>query len=312
MAKIVVLDGSAVMQKDKTFDFLQQYGEFVCYQHTPKELVKERIKGADIVLTNKVIIDKDIIDSSPALKLVSVLATGYNVVDCNYARQKNVAVSNVPSYSTDSVAQHTFALILELCAHSGKHSRAVSDNKWCISEDFCLCLTPIIELKNKVIGIIGYGSIGKAVAKIAEAFGMKVLIHNRTPFECCVSLDELYKQSDIITLHCPLTDSNKQMINKEAIALMKKSAIIINTARGGLIDEDALAYALNNDLLLGFGADVLSEEPPKESNKLLKAKNTVITPHIAWASSEARGRLLEITEQNVKNFLDGEPINVVN
>jgi len=264
------------------------------------------------VLTNKVIIDKDIIDSSPALKLVSVLATGYNVVDCNYARQKNVAVSNVPSYSTDSVAQHTFALILELCAHSGKHSRAVSDNKWCISEDFCLCLTPIIELKNKVIGIIGYGSIGKAVAKIAEAFGMKVLIHNRTPFECCVSLDELYKQSDIITLHCPLTDSNKQMINKEAIALMKKSAIIINTARGGLIDEDALAYALNNDLLLGFGADVLSEEPPKESNKLLKAKNTVITPHIAWASSEARGRLLEITEQNVKNFLDGEPINVVN
>lgn len=312
MAKIVVLDGSAVMQKDKTFDFLKEYGELICYEHTPKELIKDRIKGAEIILTNKVIIDKEVIDFSPSLKFVSVLATGYNVVDCSYARQKNIIVSNVPAYSSDSVAQHTFALILELCAQSGLHSRAVYNNEWCKAEDFCLCLTPIIELKNKVIGIIGYGSIGKAVAKIAEAFGMKVLIHNRTPFECCVSLEELFSNSDIITLHCPLTDSNKKMINKEAIALMKKSAIIINTARGGLIDEDALADALNNNLIGGFGADVLSEEPPKESNKLLKAKNTVITPHIAWASSEARGRLLDITAQNIKKFLDGEPINVVN
>ncbi len=312
MTKIVVLDGSAVMQKDKNFDFLKNFGDFACYEHTPKELVKERIKGAEIILTNKVIIDKDVIDSSPELKFVSVLATGYNVVDCDYARQRNVIVSNVPAYSTDSVAQHTFALILELCAQSGLHGRAVYNYEWCNAKDFCLCLTPIIELKNKVIGIIGYGSIGKAVAKIAEAFGMQVLVYNRTPYECCVSLEELYTRSDIITLHCPLTESNKKMINKEAIALMKKSAIIINTARGGLIDEDAVAYALNNDKIAGFGADVLSEEPPKESNNLLRAKNTVITPHIAWASSEARGRLLDITAQNIKKFLDGEPINVVN
>lgn len=312
MLKIVVLDGSAVMQKDLNFDLLKSLGHCVCYEHTPKDLVVERIADADIVLTNKVVIDKYVIDSCPSIKLVSVLATGYNVVDCVYARKKGIVVCNVPAYSTDSVAQHTFALILELCAHSGLHDSAVKNGDWCRSVDFCFCLTTIIELKNKTIGIIGYGSIGKAVEKIALAFGMKVIFNNRTPIKGSVPIEEVLKNADFITLHCPLTADNKEMINSKSISLMKPNAMIINTARGGLINEKDLAEALNSGKIAGFGADVLSSEPPQESNPILSAKNVILTPHIAWASTDARSRLLNITKENIKNFIDGSPINVVN
>lgn len=312
MIKIVVLDKSAVVQKDLSFDLLKSLGNCICYDHTPDNLVVERISDATIVLTNKVEINKSIIDLCPSIKMISVLATGYNVVDCAYARQKGIIVCNVPAYSTDSVAQHAFALILELCSYSGRHDAAVKNGDWCSSIDFCFCLSTIIELKNKTIGIIGFGSIGKAVAKIAEAFGMNVLINNRTAFKGSISIEELLKNSDFITLHCPLTNENKGMINKQSISLMKPSAIIINTSRGGLINEKDLADALNNGKIGGFGTDVLSTEPPKTDNPILSAKNTVITPHIAWASSAARGRLLEITKANIKNFIDGTPINVVN
>lgn len=312
MVKIVVLDKSAVVQSDLSFDLLNNLGNCVCYEHTPDDLIVERAFDADILLTNKVIIDKKIIDACPNLKMISVLATGYNVVDGVYAREKGIVVCNVPSYSTDSVAQHTFALILELCAHSGLHDSAVKNGDWCNAVDFCFCLTTIIELKNKTIGIIGYGSIGKAVAKIADAFGMNVIFNNRSKIAGGVSVEEVLKNADFISLHCPLTAENKEMINKQSISLMKPSAIIINTARGGLINEKDLADALNSGKIGGFGTDVLSTEPPKQDNPILSAKNTVITPHIAWASSAARGRLLEITKNNIKNFLVGTPINVVN
>lgn len=312
MKKIVVLDGSAVVQDDLNFDLLKSLGSCDYYDHTPKDLVAQRIGNAEIVLTNKVIIDKDIIDSCPSVKFISVLATGYNVVDCAYAREKCIVVSNVPAYSTDSVAQHTFALILELCSHVGQHDSAVKQGQWSKSKDFCFCLTSIIELKNKTIGIIGYGSIGKAVQKIAEAFGMKVLFNTRSMVSGSVTLEKLLIESDFITLHCPLTDANKGMINSKSISLMKPTAFVINTARGGLIEEKDLADALNSDKIAGFGADVLSVEPPKESNPLLHAKNTIITPHIAWASRDARSRLVSITRDNIKNYLDGTPINVVN
>lgn len=312
MNKIVVLDGSAVAQGDLSFDLLNTLGSCDYYAHTPKELVVQRIGDAEIVLTNKVIIDKTVMDSCPSIKLISVLATGYNVVDCAYARKKGILVSNVPAYSSDSVAQHTFALILELCSQVGLHDSAVKQGQWCTSKDFCFCLSTLIELKNKTIGIVGYGSIGKAVQKIAEAFGMKVLYHNRSEVEGGVTLERLLSESDFVTLHCPLTESNKGMINSKSISLMKSGAFVINTARGGLIEENDLAQALNSGSIAGFAADVLSEEPPKNTNALLHAKNTIITPHIAWASHEARGRLLQITKDNIKNYLDGTPINVVN
>lgn len=312
MKKIVVLDTVALAQNDLNLDIIKQFGDVEMYYRTEKEKVIERIGNADIVLTNKVMIDKKVIDACPNMKYISILATGINVVDCIYAKTKGIKVSNVPAYSTDSVAQMTFALILEICSKVGIHDYSVKRGDWVSSPDFCYCVEPLIELKNKVLGIIGYGNIGKSVEKIAKAFGMEVLIHNRTPFEGSVSLKELYEKSDIITLHCPLTDSNAKMINKESISLMKKNTIIINTARGGLIDEEALSDALNSNRILGAGVDVLSIEPPIASNPLINAKNCIITPHIAWATLEARSRLLEVTVKNIESYIAGNPINVVN
>lgn len=310
--KIVVLDGFTVMQGDLTFDFLKPYGEVTVYERTEASEVIDRLKGAEIAITNKTVIDKAVMEACPELKFISVLATGYNVVDIAASKEKGIVISNVPSYSTDSVAQHTFALLLELVAHVGEHSRAVFRSQWASSKDFCFCLSHLTELSNKTMAIIGYGNIGKAVEKIAKAFNMNVLIHNRTPFEGSVSLETALKEADIVSLHCPLTDNNAKMINAKSIALMKSDALLINTSRGALIDEDALADALNGGQIAGAGLDVLSTEPPSRGNPLLISKNCIITPHIAWATGEARKRLLNITEQNVKSYVNGEPINVVN
>lgn len=312
MSKIVVLDSVALAQKDLSLDVLKKFGEVDIYLRTPKDKIVERLEDAEIALTNKVIIDDKVINACPKLKYISILATGYNVVDCQYARSKGILVSNVPAYSTDSVAQHTFALILELCSKVGVHDQSVKCGDWVNSIDFCYCVSNLTELKNKTIGIIGYGSIGKAVAKIAEAFGMKILIHNRTPFDGSVSLDELLKNSDIVTLHCPLNLDNANMINKKTLSLMKNTAFLINTARGGLVDEKSLADALKSGIIKGAAVDVLSTEPPQKDNPLLSAPNCIITPHIAWASFEARSRLLKITCDNIQSFLAQNPINVVN
>ncbi len=311
MTKIVVLDGYAMFNTDIPREQLNAYGEVVFYERTDDKLVVERIGDADIVLTNKCYIGKEVIDSCPNLKYVSVLATGYNVVDYKYARAKGIPVSNVPNYSTDSVVQHTFALLMELCAQSGKHSASVHSSGWESNRDFCYWLNPIVELAGKTFGIIGYGNIGKSVARVAEAFGMNLLINNRTPFEGSVSVEEVLKNSDVVSLHCPLTETNEKMINKETLALMKPSAFLINTARGGLIDESVLSDALNQGMIAGAGLDVLSSEPPK-NNPLIGAPNCIITPHIAWASIDARMRLYKETLKNIEGFLSCKPRNVIN
>lgn len=312
MTKIVVLDGFAMFNTDIPREFLNEYGEVKFYERTSDAEISERIADADIVLTNKCYISKKVIDSCPNLKYISVLATGYNVVDYVYARNKGIPVSNVPNYSSDSVAQHTFALLLELCALTGKHDLSVKNGEWGARLDFCYWLSSITELSGKVFGIIGYGNIGKSVKKIAEAFGMKVLINTRTPFDGSVSLEEVLAKSDVVSLHCPLTEDNIKLINEDTLSLMKPTAFLINTARGGLIDEKALSDALKNNRLAGAGLDVLSEEPPKNNNPLINIPNCIITPHIAWASIDARMRLYKETLRNIKCFLEGKPRNVIN
>lgn len=312
MRKIVILDGYTLFNTDLSFDSLKEYGVVEFYERTPSSLTAERIGDAEIVLTNKTVIDKAVMDACPNLKLISVLATGYNVVDCVYARTKGITVCNVPSYSTPSVVQHTFALLLELCSRTGDHNLSVQSGEWSKSKDFCYWLNPLTELSGKVFGIVGYGSIGKSVARVAEAFGMKVLVNNRTPFPSSVSLEEVLTRSDVVSLHCPLTEQNKKFINKNTLALMKPTAFLINTARGALIDEKDLEYALTNGIIAGAGLDVLDKEPPVEGNCLIGLKNCIITPHIAWASLDARRRLCAITLKNVSAFIESKPVNVVN
>ncbi|NCA66620.1 MAG: D-2-hydroxyacid dehydrogenase [Clostridia bacterium] len=310
--KIVVLDSFTVAQQDLSFNCLKSFGELDIYERTENALVASRIGEADIAITNKTVISREAMIACPHLKFISVLATGYNVVDTVAAKELGITVSNVPAYSTDSVAQMTFALILELAVSVGLHSDAVSNGEWVESKDFSFCVASLIELAGKTLGLIGYGNIAKAVERIAKAFGMKVIVHNRTPFAGSVSLDELLEESDIVSLHCPLNETNAKLINAGSIAKMKKGAYIINTARGGLIDEAALSDALNRGHIAGAALDVLSTEPPKADNPLLGAKNCIITPHIAWATGEARARLLGVTEKNIKGYIEGAPINVVN
>lgn len=309
--KIVVLDGFTVTQSDLNFDCLNNYGDVVIYDRSEQDEVIGRINDAEIAVTNKNLIDRAVMEACPNLKYIAVLATGYNVVDIDAAKEKGITVSNVPAYSTDSVAELTFALILELAMRVGEHSKAVENGDWVKSEDFCFCLYPLTELAGKTLGLIGYGNIGKAVERIGKAFGMNVIVYNRTPFEGSVTFDEVLSQSDILSLHCPLTQTNAKMINKESLSKMKTGAYLINTARGGLVDEQALADALNSGKLNGAGLDVLSSEPPDKANPLLFAKNCIITPHIAWATLDARKRLLKTTEQNIKGFVTAKPINVV-
>ena len=313
--ELVILDGHALNPGDLSWDCFEQFGIVRYYDRTDSEQdAVARIGSADIILLNKVPITRTVLESCPTVKLICILATGYNVVDCKAAAERGIPVCNVPGYGTDSVAQFTFALLLELCHHVGLHSESVHNGDWANSPDFCYWKTPQMELAGKTIGIIGYGAIGQAVGKIAKAFGMNVLAYSRTKrsgFEY-VTLDELLAGSDVISLHCPLFPETKGMINAESIAKMKDGAIILNTARGALLDEAAVAVALRSGKLRGAAVDVASAEPISRENPLLTAPNCIITPHIAWAPLEARQRILDITVKSVQGFLYGKRINVVN
>lgn len=256
--------------------------------------------------------DKDMLAECKNLKLITILATGYNIVDIEAAKALGITVCNVPYYSTNSVAQLTFAFILEFACKLSLHTQSVARGDWQNCKDFAYTLDTLHELSGKTLGIIGYGSIGKKVAQIGKAFGMNVLIGTRTPVEGCVSKEEVFKNADFVTLHCPLNEQSKLMINEKSLALFKPTAYLINTARGGLIDENALAAALNSGKIAGAALDVLTSEPPKADNPLIHAKNCIITPHMAWSSLEARVRLLHATEDNVRTFLQNAPINKVN
>ena len=310
--KIVILDGATAKGKELDFDFLNQFGDVTYYDTTRNEDVLSRAKDADILVINKIVMDKDMLAECKNLKLITILATGYNIVDIEAAKALGITVCNVPYYSTNSVAQLTFAFILDFACKLSLHTQSVARGDWQNCKDFAYTLDTLHELSGKTLGIIGYGSIGKKVAQIGKAFGMNVLIATRTPVEGCVSKEEVFKNADFVTLHCPLNEQSKLMINEKSLALFKPTAYLINTARGGLIDENALAAALNSGKLAGAALDVLTSEPPKADNPLIHAKNCIITPHMAWASLEARVRLLHATEDNVRAFLQNAPINKVN
>ena len=315
---IVVLDGFTLNPGDLSWDALKALGPCTIHDRTPPDLIVERARDAEIVLTNKTVLGRDVMTALPKLKYVGVLATGYNVVDIAAAKDRGVPVTNVPDYGTPSVAQHTFALLLELTQHSGHHAQTVRDGRWTRSADFCYWDFPLIELHGLTFGIVGFGKIGRAVAKLAEAFGMRVLVHNRSQpsnfpaqYEL-VSLDDLLARSDVVSLHCPLTPENKQFINADRLSRMKPSAFLLNTSRGPLLDEQAVAEALNSGRIAGAAMDVLSVEPPKAGNPLITAKNCIVTPHIAWATRAARSRLMDVAVANIREFLAGKPQNVVN
>lgn len=317
--KIVVLDGFTLNPGDLSWDGLKQFGEVVIYDRTPHEMVVERAKDAEIIFTNKTMIDEAVLNKLPLLKYIGVLATGYNVVDTETARKKNVIVTNVPGYSTASVAQMTFALMLELTQHAQRHSDAVMSGKWSRSPYYCFWDYPLIELAGKTIGIIGYGTIGRKVGEIATAFGMNIIGSKRVRNDMShlknfrwAEIPELMEKSDFVSIHCPLTPETNGIINKESLRLMKRSAFLINTSRGPIMVDEDVADALNNDVIAGAGLDVVSIEPPQQGNQLFQAKNCIITPHIAWATLEARERLMDITVGNLTAFLSGKPVHVVN
>jgi len=317
--KIVILDGYTLNPGDLSWEGLQQLGEVEIHDRTPADQVVERCLGAEVVFTNKTPVSAEAINSLAGLKYIGVLATGYNVVDIEAARQKGIVVCNVPGYGTASVVQHTFALLLELCLRVQRHSDAVTSGRWASSADFCFWDYPLTELSGKTIGIIGFGHIGQQVGDVATAFGMQLIGNSRSQSDQSqrrnfkwASIPELLEQADVVSIHCPLFPETKGLINKENLQRMKPTAFLLNTSRGPIIVEDDLAEALNNGVIAGAGIDVLSVEPPSKDNPLLSAKNCIITPHIAWATKEARGRLMEITIQNLQAYLDGKPANVVN
>lgn len=316
--KIVNLDGYTTNPGDQSWDWLGKYGEYKIYDRTNKEDIITRAKDADILIINKSVITAEMLDKMPNLKYVGLQSTGYNVIDCEAARKRGITVSNIPAYSTNAVAQLVFAFILQITNKVTMHSDAVHSGEWCECPDFCFWKAPLAELDGKTIGIIGYGSIGKKVSKIADAFGMNVLVFTPHPkseenaIVRFVNFDELLAKSDIITCHCPLNNKTENLIDKTALSKMKKSAIFINTSRGPVVDDKALADALNNGEIQAAGLDVLRVEPPSKDNPLLTAKNCYITPHIAWAAYETRARLLRILEENLKAFIEGKPQNVVN
>jgi glycerate dehydrogenase len=312
------LDGYTLNPGDLSWDGLAALGDCRVHDRTPPALVVERAAGAEVVLTNKTVLDRELIDALPAMKYIGVLATGYNVVDVAAAAERRIPVTNTPAYGTPAVAQMTFALILELAQQVGHHAGTVREGRWCASPDFCYWDHPLVELQGLTLGIVGYGSIGRAVANIARAFGMKVITYSVPPVSDDsrevrpVDLNTLFREADIVTLHCPLTAENQGMVNASRLALMKPTAMLINTGRGPLVVESDLAEALNSGRLAGAGLDVLAVEPPRRDNPLLAAKNCVITPHIAWATRAARARLMRIAVENVRAFLEGKPTNVVN
>lgn len=317
--KIVILDGYTENPGDLSWEGFEQLGELTVYDRTSLTDAGEaiaRIGEAEVVLTNKTPLTRDILSACPSVRYIGLLATGYNVVDIAAAKEKEITVCNIPTYGTSAVAQMVFALLLEICHHVGEHSQAVLNGDWTNCADFCFWNYPLIELMDKCIGIIGFGRIGQNTAQIAQAFGMKVLAYDEHVIEEAkglgeyVSLDELLSQSDVISLHCPLFPSTAGIINKDNIAKMKDGAIIINTSRGPLIVEQDLADALNAGKVYAAAVDVVSTEPIKADNPLLKAKNCIITPHIAWAPKESRKRLMDIAVDNLKAFLDGKPVNI--
>jgi glycerate dehydrogenase len=321
---IVVLDGFTLNPGDLSWDSLHALGNCTLYDRTAPGDVIERARHAEIILTNKVVISKEIIAQLPELRYIGVLATGYNVVDVSAAKERGIIVTNVPAYSTHSVAQTVFALLLELTHRTGHHSNEVRKGRWSSNPDFSFSDFPLMELHGKTFGIIGFGNIGRAVAKIASAFGMNVLVSSRTNYTSQVlktgevssdiaftDTESILRRSDIVSLHCALNDQTRLLINKERLQMMIPSAFLINTGRGPLVDEQALADALNDGRLAGAGLDVLSSEPPSPDNPLLSAKNCIITPHIAWASFAARTRLMDAAVNNIRSFINGTPVNVV-
>ena len=319
--KIVVLDGYTENPGDLSWDALKEFGELVVYDRTPVDDDQEiisRIADAEVVYTNKTPINKHVIDACKNMKMVSLQATGYNVVDYQYAKEKGIPVTNVPTYGTASVGQFAIALLLEICHHIGHHNETVHEGKCQNHEDWCYWDYPLIELDNKTMGIIGFGKIGQTTGKLAKALGMHVLAHDSYPNETgkaiaeYVSLDELLAKSDVIALHCPLFPETEGIINKENIEKMKDGVIILNNARGPLVVEQDLADALNSGKVYAAGLDVVSTEPKGDNPPLLKAKNCIITPHISWAPKESRQRIMDCAYENLKAYVEGNPQNVVN
>jgi len=317
--KIVILDATALNPGDLSYDCIHQFGEVTLYDKTESEaLTIERIGDHEIVLVNKVPITEAILDACPNIKLICVQATGYNIVDVDACAKRGIPVTNVPSYGTAAVAQFTMALILELCHRVGLHNHSVHQGDWIKSTNFCYWVSPQMELAGKTLGIVGFGRIGQAVGQLAKAFGMRVIAYNRSQSEAgraiaeYVDLDTLFAESDFLSLHCPQTAETANLINAHSIAKMKDGAYLINTARGGLVDESALVEALESGKLRGAAVDVVSQEPMQADNPLLKTRKCIITPHIAWAPVESRQRLLDCVVENIRGFLNGTPQNVVN
>ena len=315
--KIVILDGHTTNPGDLSWDALNALGDCTIHDRTPPEQIVARCADAEVVITNKVLLTAEVIEQLPDLKYIGLLSTGCNAVDLDAAAARGIPVTNVPTYSTDSVAQLVFAHLLNLCHHAAEHSQEAKSGKWAGSIDFCYWDHPLIELKGLTMGIVGLGRIGTATAKLALAFGMRVIASSGTSANSIegvnvVDLDTLFQTSDVVSLHCPLTEATERLVDCDRLATMKPSAFLINTGRGPLVDEQALADALNNGVIAGAGVDVLVEEPPAADCPLLGAANCVVTPHIAWATREARERLMQIVVQNVSAYQAGSPVNVVN
>ena len=316
--KIVILDGYTENPGDLSWSGFEKLGHLTVYDRTPPEKTIERIGDAQVVIVNKTPVSKETIEACPNIKYIGVLATGYNIVDYNAAKEKGIAVTNIPTYGTDAVGQFAIALLLEICHQIGHHDRAVKEGRWEKNPDFCFWDYPLIELAGKTIGLIGFGRIGQVTGRVAKALGMKVLAFDEQPNDSggaiadYVSLDELLASSDVVSLHCPLFPSTQGIINKNTIAKMKDGVIILNNSRGPLIVEQDLADALNSGKVYAAAVDVVSSEPIKGDNPLLKAKNCIITPHISWAPRESRQRLMDIAVNNLAAFTGGNPVNVIN
>lgn len=316
--KIVVLDGYTLNPGDQSWASLESLGECRVYERTLPEQVEERARGAAIILTNKVPLTRNVLATLQDLRYIGVTATGYNIVDVTAARERGIPVTNVPTYGTRSVAQLTFALILELAHHVGDHAMAVRSGAWSRCSDFSFWNSPLVELEGLTLGIVGLGRIGRAVADVARVFGLRILTAGRSEMRNLpediqgVSMERLLQDSDIITLHCPLTDQTRHLINRERLRQVKPTAWLINTSRGALVDEAALAEALNEGRIGAAAVDVLNTEPPPSNNPLIQAKNCLVTPHLAWATLAARRRLLQVAVENVRAFLNNAPTHVVN
>ena len=316
--KIVVLDGYTLNPGDLSWEGLQALGETEIHDYSAPDEIVPRAQGAELIMPNKAVISKEVIDQLPDLKYIGVQATGYNIIDIETAAERGIVVTNIPTYGTPSVAQMVFAHVLNLTQRVAHHDDTVKEGRWTSSRDFCYWDFPLLELMDLTMGIVGYGRIGQRTGEIASAFGMKLLVHDEYikpedhPNAEFASVEEVFKRSDVISLHCPLTPETEKLANAARLAMMKETAFLVNTSRGPLVDDQALADALNAGTIAGAGLDVLTVEPPPTDNPLMKAKNCYITPHIAWATRSARSRLLDTLVENAKAFIDGKPQNVVN